>query len=62
MSDVRVKRSGGLSQQLDSLISISTGMGDAGRLGDFYLCTPRMERPGSNVCWGPFQRITVKKP
>lgn len=40
-SDVSVELSGGLPQQLDSLITNSAWMGDTERLMDFYLCTLR---------------------
>lgn len=65
MSDVSLELSGGRPQQLDSLISNSTWMGDTGRLRDFYLCTPRGGKSWRFYlgmhCWGPFQDNTVQE-
>lgn len=47
MSDVSLELSGGRPQELDSLISNSTWIGNTRRLRDFYLCTPR---GGTFIC------------
>lgn len=57
MSDVGVKLSGSLPQQLDSLISNSVWMRETGRLRDFYLCTPR-----GGTCWSLYLRMYVRDP
>lgn len=61
MSDVSLGLSGGWPQQLDSLISNSTWMGDTGRQGDFFIYALREEEsPGSFICGstlGPLSKL-----
>lgn len=61
MSDVSMELSGGLPQQLDSLISNSAWMADTGRLNDFYLCTLRWDKSWNFYLWiqvwAPFKTL-----
>lgn len=57
MSDVGVKLSGSLPQQLDSLISNSVWMRTQEGSEIFYLCTPR-----GGTCWSLYLRMYVRDP
>lgn len=65
MSDVSLGLSGGWPQQLDSLISNSTWMGDTGRQGDFLFMHSERRKALDLLFvdprWGPFQNSAAQE-
>lgn len=65
MSDVSLGLSGGWPQQLDSLISNSTWMGDTGRQGDFLFMHSERRKPWIFYLWihvgAPFKTLQHRR-